>query len=1239
MTSFEPIHDPELHDEPDAREEANEGIASIPSTSLRENLDEVLVHAGSAARRDPNAANFPWRSLGPRNVGGRVRCITQDPINAQILYAGTPRGLWKTTNAGDTWSVLDDFRPPSPPNNVPQALPVGALGVGRSNAQVLYVGTGEPVLNKADYDYKLSGAGLYWSTDGGQILSRLDHPDVGTGTIASRNFERIIVDPWEPRRLWLASPLRGLWRGVPSGAFPNPPTFSQDVVDGASAPASAAKQDASDVVVNFGNTTGPPPAKYTVYVALRGRGIFAATYDRATNTYDTDAAGIAWRYLSSNKFPKADADINKRKFHRLKIALCAAQPQHLYAIFALQDNKASNVFHSSDGGANWEETGSRPGDKGKQAWYDLVLEVHRQDPKVIITGSVDMYRSYDGGKHWDKIIDWLQYNKGDRAQHADQHACVFDHSDIRKVWVGNDGGISMTGDLGHTWRKRSHGILASQPNDITSHPNFPMVCGGGLQDNGTWVSYGGLTWHYMYGGDGGDIGFEPNDVRAFHVTTQNGVSQAKVQQSTDFNWLYSNPLPDVGADEQMRVEILERGSGFSGSHKSTFYAVLEHHPSNANEGLIGRYKALYRTTDGHDWSNQNLGDLREFRPAGSTSAFYNAQISAIAYGPGANANSIWWAATSRGEVFLTTNGGTDWNAVGPVPANGCWIAQIAVHPSSANIVAFCCAEPDGTVYLSGDQGSHWLEISGVDINATAAVANRLGPSPSLALAFDPGCPNVAAGPHTLYVGTLTGVYVIRNAVAPAAAVGGLVFNPVWRTLNIGLPLVQIYDMEAIRYTVNAVNKDVLRVATFGRGVYECDLNGAPAVRLLVRNHVCDTGRQYDVAQRLIDDPRVPAGRTLASQEHVSIDIRIDSAPFVDFGPVMDAVEMDEDFSGESSLRAGEINLVYVQVQNTGGGDAAATQVHLFFADTAGTPARAPDFAAGAWGSFPAAAAPWRLAETKNLPHLQSSTPQVLGFRWDVPVDVGSEVALLVIASHANDNIVTHDAEFQVRPAANPIPSLVIDTRNANALVLADRRAAMRIVSVETYNPDPFVRDGMDDQGLGAVAWGGRAADIVVLEQTAAAAIADINTEFTNLADKRADDQLNISNNYRIFVRVHNRRRIAFANPSVQLYAISLANLTLPGNWVDLGAVNIASIDAQSWRFSAAINWDTPPDPGNSGDRKFWLLAAIVGVEDPTGADDEAPDHTAINSVQSFWHFFVGAERSNNAALRVVPWSA
>ena len=112
--------------------------------------------------------------------------------------------------------------------------------------------------------------------------------------------------------------------------------------------------------------------------------------------------------------------------------------------------------------------------------------------------------------------------QGDRAQHADQHGFLFDRADPRAIWASNDGGISYSTNFGRTWRKRSHGILAVQFYDITSHPTYPHIYGGGYQDNGTWVSYGGPTWYYVSGGDGGAMAFQHGDAHRFLTTWQGG---------------------------------------------------------------------------------------------------------------------------------------------------------------------------------------------------------------------------------------------------------------------------------------------------------------------------------------------------------------------------------------------------------------------------------------------------------------------------------------------------------------------------------------------------------------------------------------------------------------------------------------------------------------------------------------------------------------------------------------------
>ena len=60
----------------------------------------------------PATGSDPWFSLGPSNEGGRVLSMTFDPSNSTTLYAGAAGGgLWRTTNAGNSWAPLTDDYP------------------------------------------------------------------------------------------------------------------------------------------------------------------------------------------------------------------------------------------------------------------------------------------------------------------------------------------------------------------------------------------------------------------------------------------------------------------------------------------------------------------------------------------------------------------------------------------------------------------------------------------------------------------------------------------------------------------------------------------------------------------------------------------------------------------------------------------------------------------------------------------------------------------------------------------------------------------------------------------------------------------------------------------------------------------------------------------------------------------------------------------------------------------------
>lgn len=1183
----------------------------IPANLFVGVLDAAILHASDPARADAPPVALPWITMGPRNIGGRIGALAQDPRAPATIYAGSGfGGLWKTVNAGDTWTPLDDFRPPNPPNAVRQALPIGAIAIAPSNRQVIYVGTGEPRRDVdpgtgAISDFEIFGTGLYRSTDGGttfNLIDRVAADGVSPSVIQTGRFETILVDPWEPRRLWIACP-QGLWRGEPpAGGLANAaPAFHQDDV------VAAGSDDVTDIVIDFGVRSAArdfdpaidhPPAQFTVCVALRSVGIFRRTFNRAAvpPAYTDDG----WEKLTNG--------LDEVNVHRIKLAMCASQPKILYAVFGLRDRTASHVYKSTDGGDQWEQTAGGP--NGDQSYYTLMLAAHPELPQIVFTGGLDVFRSMDGGRSWDKKLDSENYDKGDRAQHADQHAFLFDGLEPRKVWVGNDGGISMSGDLGTTWRKRSHGILATQFKDITVHPNFPFITGGGLQDIGSWVSFGGPTWYYLFGGDGGAVAFDPTNPQRYLVTWQgygdarlNGVERSVVTNpvgppaSPD----YLNPLPDVPAPSLlMQSSITDLVAGFQAGETATFVGVLEHHPTVSNHALVGRFGGAYLSTN---WT----GAAPTFsRLSAGVPLFVS--VSAIAYAPSAP-NTDWWIGTNQGQVFMTTAGSINpanpaavaaiaWNPMALPGIGASWISDIAVHPSNPAIVAVAVAGTPGQIFLSGDRGVTWQEISGRSAPLISAAGDQLTTSPSMCVAFDPRSPFDVGTAQTLYVGTLAGVYVIRNAL-PFAPPGPPPPTPVWRTFNNGLPLVLVSDIAPIveRNPGPLITRAALRCATLGRGIYECDLEGTPTARLFIRKTPIDDGRTYAGTALLTTDPRqAPMPALLFNQ---AFDIRVAAPPFTFFEEVMDGVEFDEQLRSDQP-KAGERNLVYVQVHTGGTETLAGVLVNLYFADAAAAPAGAA----------------WQAVGPSQSVTVGPAQPAVARFDW-APSNTPNPVALLAVCTHPRD-----------LPAPALPPALVMNPADPVSIA-TERRAALRITAVTPFIGDVYIRDGVDDDGsAGSVAWSGRCPDIIVLQ----AAEANPDATFTDLADRRVSDRVKGGVTNHIYVRVHNRFNVPLS-ANVELYQVPFTTMHQGNTWVQIGAsVGVDDIPAKGWKFAPVFQLVNPPDPDTSPSNpyKVFLLVAVV-----SRADDPKPDITTVTNQDLFWRFFLRDSIGNNAALRAL----
>src|SRR5438552_13430947 len=98
--------------------------------------------------------------IGPFG-GGRVNAVTGVPGQPNTFYFGSVGGgVWKSSNYGRTWNPVFDSQP---------VASIGAIGVAPSNANVVYVGTGE-----ADMRSQISfGNGMYKSSDAGKTWSHI----------------------------------------------------------------------------------------------------------------------------------------------------------------------------------------------------------------------------------------------------------------------------------------------------------------------------------------------------------------------------------------------------------------------------------------------------------------------------------------------------------------------------------------------------------------------------------------------------------------------------------------------------------------------------------------------------------------------------------------------------------------------------------------------------------------------------------------------------------------------------------------------------------------------------------------------------------------------------------------------------------------------------------------------------------------------------------------------------------
>ena len=137
----------------------NKYLIFIFSISLLTNLSSQNKKDNIWA--DDNFTGLQFRSIGPALMSGRISDIAVHPEDDNIWYiTGGSGGVWKTTNAGVTWTPIFDDQ---------GSYSIGCVTIDPNNPHIVWIGTGED-LGGRHFGY---GDGVYRSDDGGKTWKNM----------------------------------------------------------------------------------------------------------------------------------------------------------------------------------------------------------------------------------------------------------------------------------------------------------------------------------------------------------------------------------------------------------------------------------------------------------------------------------------------------------------------------------------------------------------------------------------------------------------------------------------------------------------------------------------------------------------------------------------------------------------------------------------------------------------------------------------------------------------------------------------------------------------------------------------------------------------------------------------------------------------------------------------------------------------------------------------------------------
>lgn len=764
------------------------GTDTGPGPANAPGADEHLASSDQTQRELADiVAGLELRSIGPALMGGRIADIAVHPHRKSTWYLAVGSGgVWKTTNAGVTWTPIFEQE---------RSYSIGCITIDPNRPETIWVGTGEAVSGR----HVGWGDGVYRSVDAGATWQCM-------GLEGSEHIADILVDPRDSAivhvaaegPLWSSGGQRGLFTSRDGGHTWEPSLVVDD-------------------------DTGVTSA---VFAPDDPDTIYAATYQRRRNVrafmgggpgsgiHVSADGGRTWARMGPEQ------GLPTGNLGKIGLAVTPADPSLVYATVEAPEKGAAGFHRSTNRGRTWERrNGYLSGGTGPHYYQELFASP--VDPAKVYQVDVFLHVTTDGGKTFNPA-------ETGKTKHSDNHVVWVDPDDPDHLLVGCDAGLYETFDDCASFRHVSN-LPISQFYRVAVDDAVPFAnVLGGAQDLGTLhgptrtIHTDGVRnqdWWVPLGADGYRTAFDPHDPAISYLEWQVGNvmrHDLRTMELTDIQ--PQGALAPIDGEPAAELTDIE-------PERFNWDTPIVCSPHTAGRIYVASQR-VWRSDDRGDSWTPISGDLTRNRsrlelPVGdrvwSVDDLYDhmamsffSTITDLA--ESSVVDGLLYVGTDDGLVQISSDGGNTWRHSGVLPGlpEEAFVNDVEAclhHPDVAFVAADDHKSGDYTPYLfmTEDQGASWRSIRG-DLPDGVIVwqieQDHIDPDLLFVGAENGLYVSLDRGVHWLAVGRAVG----RSTATGPASPGG----------RSRVPTIAMRDLAIQR------RDDDLIAASFGRGFYVLD---------------------------------------------------------------------------------------------------------------------------------------------------------------------------------------------------------------------------------------------------------------------------------------------------------------------------------------------------------------------------------------------------------------------------------